>query len=188
MLEQSFPLQVGVSSYTIGTGGTIATARPFNISEAYIRDDGGNDFGMVIRPRDWWNAIGNRSSTITSQIPTDLFYDPQFPLGVINIFPTPLLAYSCYFDTTQDQPGPMVLTTVLSMPPGYERMYVANFAMELVLLGFETTLDQKQLALLAKVASDSMAAVKSTNMTEQIASYDDALISRSNASYNIYRG
>jgi hypothetical protein len=42
---------------------------------------------MEVVPRDKWNQIGNRSSTITSQIPSVLFYDPQFPLGVINVFP-----------------------------------------------------------------------------------------------------
>lgn len=185
--ERSFPLTVGAASYTIGAGGTINTTRPQDITQSYIQDTGGNNYLMTILPRDKWNQIGNRSSTITSQIPTALFYDPQFPLGVINIFPTPLIAYTCFFDGTQDQTTFTTLTQNLAMPPGYERAYVSNLAMEMVLLGFETTLDQKQLALLAKVASDSLASIKSNNITEQIADYDPALVSRAKSTYNIFR-
>lgn len=187
VLERSFTLTVGTASYTIGSGGTINSTRPQDITQAYIQDTGGNNYLMTILPRDKWNQIGNRSSTITSQIPTALFYDPQFPLGVINIFPTPLIAYTCFFDSTQDQTTYTGLTTALSLPPGYERMYVANFAMELVLLGFETTLDQKQLAMLAQVASESKANIKSTNIQEEISDYDPMLVSRAKSTYNIFR-
>ena len=185
--EASFTLQVGVSQYTIGSGGTINVQRPFDIVQAYIQDTGYNNYVMNIRSRDWWNFIGNRGPTITSQIPTDMFYDPQFPLGVINIFPTPLIGYQCFYDNTLNQTTFTSLTTALAMPPGYERAYVSNLAMEMVLLGFETTLDQKQLAMLAKVASDSYGNIKSTNITPQVATYDDALVSRSLATFNIFR-
>ena len=92
--ENSFTLQVGVSAYTIGSGGTINVERPFDILQAYVQDTAGNNYIMDIRDRTWWNFIGNRSSTITSQIPTVLFYDRQFPLGIINVFPTPLVGYT----------------------------------------------------------------------------------------------
>jgi hypothetical protein len=102
-------------------------------------------------------------------------------------FPTPLIAYTCFYDGTQDQTTFTSLTQNLAMPPGYERAYVSNLAMEMVLLGFETTLDQKQLAMLAKVASDSLASIKSNNITEQIVDYDAALVSRASSTYNIFR-
>lgn len=187
VLERSFSLTVGTSSYSIGSTGTIVATRPQDITQAYIQDTGGNNYMMEVLPRDKWNQIGNRSSTITSQIPSVLFYDPQYPLGVINIFPTPLIAYTCYFSSTQDQTRFTDLTTAVSAPPGYERAYVSNLAMEMVLLGFETTLDQKQLAMLAKVASDSLASIKSNNITEQIVDYDPALVSRAKSTYNIFR-
>lgn len=185
--EQSFPIVVGQSAYTIGSGGNINVTRPLEILQAYIQDTGGNNYLMTILPRDKWNQIGNRGSDITSQIPTVLFYDTAYPQATINIFPTPLIAYTCYFDSRLQQVTFSTLTQTLSMPPGYERAYVSNLAMEMVLLGFETTLDQKQLALLGKVAADSLASIKSTNITEQIADYDPMLISRAKSTYNIYR-
>lgn len=186
-LETSFTLTVGTSQYTCGAGGTASTTRPLSVEQAYIQDTGGNNYMMTILPRDKWNEIGNRSSTITSQIPNVLFYDAQYPVGVINIFPTPLIAYTCFFDSRLQQVTFSTLTQSLSMPPGYERAYVSNLAMEMVLLGFETTLDGKQLTLLANVASDSKKNIKTTNITEQIVDYDPMLVSRAKSTYNIYR-
>ena len=188
VLERSFPLVVGTNSYTIGTGGVINVTRPNDIKEAYIQDSIGNNFLMNVLPRDKWNQIGNRSTTMTSQIPDTLFYDPQYPLGVINIFPTPLLTYTCFFDSTQDQVDFSSLTQSLSMPPGYERAMVLNLALELMAAGFPCLLDEKALARLINNASDAKANVKRTNIKEVIADYDPAIVSHSYATYNIYKG
>lgn len=188
VLERSFTLQIGVQSYTIGTGGTINVSRPADISQAYVRDAGGNNFLMEILTRDKWNQIGNRSSSITSQIPDTMFYDPQFPLGVINIFPTPLIAYTCFFDSTQDLVDPASLTATISMPGGYERAYVLNLALELMGAGFPCMLDEKALMRLINNASDAKANIKRTNTREVIADCDEALISTAMQTYNIYRG
>ena len=187
VLERSFTLSVGVASYTIGSGGVINTTRPLDITQAYVQDTNGNNFLMTIRPRDWWNQIGNRSSTITSQIPTDLFYDPQYPLGVINIFPTPLLGYLVFYDSTQQQVDPSALTTTISMPEGYERAYVLGLAMELVSAGFPMMLSPPQWQKLQMNANEAIAAIKRTNIKDVIAGYDAAIVSKSYATYNIYR-
>lgn len=187
VLERSFVLQVMVNSYTIGTGGVINTTRPLDITQAYVRDAGGNDFLMNIKPRDWWNQLGNRSSTITSQIPTDLFYDPQYPLGVINIFPTPLIGYTVFYDSAQQQVDPSALTTSISMPEGYERAYVLNLAIDMQTAGFPCMLDEKDYMQLKENAREAKAAVKRTNIKDVIANYDAAIISKSYATYNIFR-
>lgn len=187
VLERSTTLQVGVSAYTIGTGGVINSARPNDIIQAYVRDAGGNNFLMDVIPRDKWNQIGNRSSTITSQIPDTLFYDPQYPLGVINIFPTPLIAYTLFFDTTQDQVDFALLTTSLTAPPGYERAYVLNLALELMAAGFPCMLDEKALMRLINNASDAKANIKRANIKEVISDYDEAVVSHATPTYNIFR-
>lgn len=187
VLERSFPLVVNTNSYTIGTGGVVNIARPNDITQAYIRDSIGNNFLMEILPRDKWNQIGNRSSTITSQIPDTMFYDPQYPLGVINIFPTPLLTYTCFFDSTQDQVDFASLTATLTTPPGYERCYVLNLALELMAVGFPCMLDEKALMRLINNADDAKANVKRNNIKEVIANYDEAIVSHADSTYNIYR-
>ena len=189
VLERSFNLVVNQQQYTIGTSGTpdITATRPLDILQAYVQDANGNNFLMNIKTRDWWNQIGNRSSTITSQIPTDIFYDPQYPNGVINIFPTPLISYTVYYDSTQDQVDSSVLTTTISMPLGYEQAYVLNLALEMISQGFPSMLKQEELAILMKNAADAKANIKRTNIKDVIANYDAAIVSRSYATYNIYR-
>jgi hypothetical protein len=188
VLEQSFPLVVNQAAYTIGPSGANITApRPLNISQAYVQDSGGNNFLFSIWPRDTWNSMmGNRGPTITSQIPTDMFYDPQYPNGVINIFPTPLIAYTVFFDTTQDQEAFPALTTAFAMPEGYERAYVTNLAVELAANGFPMLLNPVQWAALQESAKESKGNIKRTNIKDVIAEYDDAIVSRSYATYNIY--
>jgi hypothetical protein len=186
VLERSFALQVGVASYTIGSGGVINATRPLDITMAYVRDTGSNNFIMRIQPRDKWNEIGNRGSTITSQIPTDLFYDPQYPLGVINIFPTPLIAYTVFYDSTQQQVDPTALSSTISMPEGYDRAYYLNLALEMAANGFPVMLDDKQYTQLVNNASQAKANVKRTNIKDVISNYDPQIVSRSYATYNIF--
>jgi len=187
VLERSFTLTVGTSSYTIGSGGTLNVTRPLDITEAYVQDTNGNNYNLTIRTRDKWNQIGNRSSTITSQIPTDLFYDPQYPLGVINIFPTPLIAYTVFYDSTQQQVDMSALTTTLSVPEGYEQAYVLNLALQLISAGFPAMLKPEEMATLIENARQAKANIKRTNIKDVIANYDPYIVSRSFATYNIYR-
>lgn len=184
VLERSFTLTIGTQQYTIGSGGTINTTRPYNILQAFVRDSNNNDYPMSILPRYTWNQIGKK--TITSQIPDTLFYDPQYPLGIINIFPVPLAAYTVYFDSVQNQVDFSALTTALSMPEGYERAYVFNLALELMNVGFPCLLDDKAYMRLVNNAAESKANVKRVNQKEVKAEYDAAVVSKSYATYNIY--
>ncbi len=183
-LERSFALVVGQTAYTIGAGGNINATRPFNIIRAFIRDVNNLDYPIQVVPMDRWNDIGQK--TITSQIPNTLFYDPQYPLGVINIFPSPLLNYTVFFDSTSDQLDLAALTTSISLPVGYERAYVLNLALELMNVGFPMMLDDKAFAMLVKNASEAKGNIKRANIKEVISEYDSAVVSRSQATYNIY--
>lgn len=183
-LERSFTLTIGQQQYTIGSGGNINTTRPYDIIQAYVRDTSNLDYPLAIVPQDEWNNIGQKN--ITSQIPTTLFYDSQYPLGVINIFPVPLLPYTVFYDSTSDQVDFSALTTTLSMPPGYELAYVMNLAVLMMQKGWPCLLDQFGKAALIKSADDSKANVKRRNIKEVKAAYDDAIVSKSYATYNIY--
>jgi hypothetical protein len=187
VLERSFALQASKASYTIGSGGDINVVRPLDIPEMYVQDSSGNNFNIQMRPRDWWNQIGNRGPTITSQIPSDAFYDPQYPLGVLNIFPTPLIGYTVFYDSTQQQVDPASLTTSISMPEGYEHAYVLNLALQLISSGFPCMLDDKDYNRLVANAAEAKGNVKRTNIKDVIASYDPILVSRGTPTYNIYR-
>lgn len=184
VLQRSFSMAANQQTYTIGTGGYINSARPYDIISAFIRDANNNDYVMRIVGRQQWDAIGQKY--ITSQIPNTLFYSSEYPLGVINIFPIPLINYTCFFNSTLNQVDYTLLTTSLSLPVGYERAYYLNLALEMMSMGFPCMLNEQGLAMLIENASQAKANIKRANTKEVVADYDPALVSRSYASYNIY--
>lgn len=181
-----FNMTANKSQYTIGTIGTpdINNTWPTQIYDAFITDTNNLDYPLGILTQDKWNNIGDK--TITSQIPTNIFYDRQFPLGVINIFPIPLLSYQVTLNVELQQAGFALLTTQLSVPPGYARAYILNLALELIGQGFPEVLDNNQLARLTENASQAKANIKRANIKEVVSDYDAAIVSKSYATYNIY--
>ena len=184
ILQRNFTLIAGQQTYTIGAGGYVNSTRPFDIISGFIRDSNANDYPLRVIPRIEWDNIGQK--TITSQIPDTLFYDSQYPLGIINIFPIPLLNYTCYFNSTTDEVDYSTLVATLSLPVGYERAYILNVALEMQSVGFPCLLDDKSYARLVANAAESKGNIKRANIKEVVADYDSAIVSRSNATYNIY--
>src|ERR1700677_3706954 len=134
ILEQNFVLMIGQNAYTIGTSGgaSIPQVRPIRLIEgsgaAYLQDTNANNYRVDVVTREQWNQIANRGVMTTSNIPDTLFYDPQFPLGVINIWPTPISAYTLFFDSFQQIAEFANLAQVVSLPPGYNLAIQANLA------------------------------------------------------------
>lgn len=184
ILQRSFALTIGTQTYTIGTGGTINSTRPSNIITAFVRDQNNIDYPMQVIPRQQWDDI--ISKTNNSQIPLYLFYDSQYPLGIINIFPVPLLAYTVFFNTSTDQVEYSNLTTSLSLPVGFERCFVLNLALDMQSAGFPCLLDDKAFARLLENASEGKANIKRGNQKEYIAEFDPYLTINGNPTYNIY--
>lgn len=184
-LQRSFTLTANTQSYTIGSGGVINVARPLDITQAFVRDGNGQDYGLDIVTREIWNTIGDKS--ITSQIPTTLFYDSGFTLGTIYIFPVPTVALTVFYDSTTNQVTFSTLTQSLSMPPGYERCFVQNLALELMASGYPCLLNPIQLQALVDSAREGKANIKRTNIKEVLASVDEALVNHASATYNPYR-
>ena len=180
----SHTLVANTQSYTIGSGGTINTTWPVDIIQAYVRDANNIDYPLEIIPQAKWERIGYKSNT--AQIPSVLFYDTQYPLGVIYIFPVPTLAYTLYFTSKILQTNFSTMTHSLSAPPAYERAYILNLAMELQSAGFPSNLSPQDYASLVTNASEAKGNLKRNNIKEVIADYDDAIVSRSAATWNIY--
>jgi len=181
----SHTMTANVSSYTIGSGGDIDTTRPDNILQAWIRDTTNNiDFPMTQLPQNEWNNIGYKGNT--SQIPTNYFYDPQYPLGIVNLFPAPLQAYELRMNAMLQLTQFSTLTHSTSLPPVYERAYILNLQLEMMSYGFVNGLDEREFANLVSNASDAKANLKRNNIKEELANYDSAIVSRSEATYNVY--
>ncbi len=185
-LEQSFPLVANKQSYTIGPTGSpdITAPRPLAIltgpGAAYLVDVNQNRYPINVIEQDQWNAIGLLNET--SDLPDTLFYDPQFPLGIINIFPLPLLAYTVYFDARLQLQSIANLATAFSLPPGYIQAIIDNLALK-AWSYFKQGNPPDWMVLEAR---ESLGDIKRTNIKQSPAPYDTAVVSRAASTYNIY--
>lgn len=183
-LTQTFPLVPTQAQYTIGPGGNINGTRPLRISDAagaaYLLDPQGNRYGVDVIDQQTWNM--RTTAVANSNLPDTLMYDPQFPLGLINIWPTPNTTYTCSFMSYLQLTDFTTLDTVFSFPPGYKLMMTTNLAVALKPYFKDAQLDP----IIVQRASESKAAVKRTNMRTQIAVFDPEIVSRGSSVYNIY--
>ncbi len=77
-------LTAGTKSYTIGATGTIATARPESIIDAYVAS-GGLDHTVRIIGEKEYNKLAQKG--LGFDWPTKLWYNPGYPNGTINLWP-----------------------------------------------------------------------------------------------------
>ncbi len=186
-IEQSTALIAAKQQYTIGSGGDVNVTRPLRIKDgpgaAYVQDTNGNNYPLDVLPLDSWNMIGNRGAQVTANIPMVLFYDPAFPLGKLNFYPTPNQGgFTAFWDSYLQLTTFASLTTALSLPPGYSLAIKSNLAVE-VKPYFKTA--QLDPLIIAK-ASKSKANIKITNKRLNEALMDAALVARSGYAYNIF--
>lgn len=188
ILEQSFALIPGQQSYTVGPGGYIDGQRPIKILDgpgtAYVQDTNGNNYGVTVVPRDQWNLYGNRSELITSDFPDTLFYDPQFPLGIVNVMPIPTINYTMFFDSYSQLADLPTLASTLSLPPGYKRAITANLAVTAkpYFISAGAQIDPLIVAEALKTHGD----IKRSNMRPNVAIMEPELVSKAQISYNPY--
>ena len=190
ILEQSFPLVPGKSQYSIGTSGgaDVSSTRPIRIIEgqgaAYVQDGSGNNFSIDVVTRQAWNEIGNRSSLTSSNLPDTLFYDPQMPLGLLNLWPQPNAGgYTVFFDSYLQLADASVLTSQFTLPPGYEKAIQDNLAVELWPFCF---VGKPLPPYIEKAARASLATIKRANKRNNLAPYDKELNPRGQSVYNPY--
>jgi hypothetical protein len=182
----NFPLVPGQGTYTIGAGGQVNVPRPQDLlvgpGRAYLTDQTQNRYPVEVVPQDKWQMIGNIS--INSQVPDTAWYDPQFPLGIINIFPLPLISYTITFNTILELVSFATLQTAYAMPQGYQEAIECNLAVELkpyFPAGGALS------PVVMKLAMEGKGNIKRANLKEVVAVYDTEIVSRGSPTYNIFR-
>lgn len=183
--EQSGTLVVGQSQYTIGTGGNFNLVRPLRVIDgpgaAYILDPNGNKYSVDVRPRDSWNLISNPTE-VTANVPTDIFYDPQYPLAVMNVFPIPNISWTLFWDSYLPFTAFSGVSTPVSLPPGYTKALADNLAVEA--WPYFKPDGAPPPALLIRQAAISKGVVKRNNRRDNQAVYDREIVA--GAAYGTY--
>jgi hypothetical protein len=167
------------AAYTIGnpTGGPagdFAITRPTRVDRIDVQVLSNPlqplEIELEMLNTDQWADIPVKN--ISSPIPQKVYYDDQFPLAIMNLYPVPSVAvnYVMYswgvFTSFPD------LTTDITFPDGYDELLRYNLAIRLAPEYNRQT--APEVALLAKAA---IANIKSINITPIYSRCDDALLS-----------
>ncbi len=172
---EGFTLTAGTGAYSIGS--SVNTDRPIRIEYAYIRDNG-KDHPLDLIDNDRYNAIVDKS---LQGLPRYLFYNPQYSLGEVYLWPVPDKNYSLYLDSWKPFTKFQNLTDNVNFPPGYERALKYNLAVELA-PEYGKPLPPEIVA----VAQESLKDIQSVNAFHVEASLDVPCGNR--GSFNIYTG
>lgn len=125
----------GSQTYTVGPGAQFNVSRPANLVSAYCRQLGTPGL-PVDYPLDLLHSItdfSRLSLKTMASLPCAVWYDPQFPVGVLHVWPVPDSQYEVHiqslapiknFDTAYDD---------LLLPGEYEEAIVLNLAARLCL-------------------------------------------------------
>ncbi len=159
---ENFTLTAGQAIYTIGEEGTedFDTARPIRILNAYIKENN-IDYGIEVdMTRTEYAEISLKE---TETFPSRLYYDPQFPSAKIKFNAEPDTTYAFYLISEKPLALPTTLTTTLYFPLEFNRAMVYNLAIEVAI-----SEDNKLPSDVAKIAEESLRAVKTSNMNERL--------------------
>lgn len=185
ILEQSVLMVPGIARYTIGPGGAINGPRPIRLiggpGSAYLMDTNGNKYGVEVVPQDRWNMVTS-NSLVDANVPIYIFYDPQNPLGIINVWPVPNIGWTLYFDSYLQLIDFGNIDSPLSFPPGYKKAIQDCLAVELWPYCFKSEVS----STVVELAMKSKGNIKRSNIRENVAIYDAGLISKSGQVYNVY--
>lgn len=124
----SIALTANQTSVTVGPSGATITARPVRVlSESYI-DLSGASFPLSLLDLQQYNAIGVKAD---SGIPQGIYVQPDMPNITVTFWPIPSQAMTLRLWSDKMVTSFPALTTVMSLPPGYENALPSMLAVEL---------------------------------------------------------
>ena len=171
LFRLAFALTGGVQSYTIGTSGTFNTDRPLKIESASISvsSSGAVEYPLRILNLTEWNLILEKGTS--SNIPTDLYVDNDYPLATINLYPKPSTAYYLILYSLKPLTSISTLDSSVSFPPGYEEAIIYNGAIRLA-----PEYGKQVSEAVALIAQESKANIKRSNYSSIYLRADNALL------------
>lgn len=125
----TYTLTASLSPHTIGPSGTFnVTQRPVEIVSAGLiltASDPDVRIPIAIRDAQWW--AGQSVKALSTSIPTDLYYEPAWPIGKLFFWPVPDTAYGVELHTRVVLAS-LALTDTFSLPPGYQNALTRTLA------------------------------------------------------------
>lgn len=186
LILQGLTMIPGQYKYTIGVGAELDMTRPIRIPEgfgtAFVLDNTGNRYPLEIIQEDRWNQIGNIAQ-VNANIPLYLWYNPQYPWGIIHLYPIPTVSFQVFFNSYLQFERFDDINVNVFLPPGYVLAIKRNLALELAPY-YPTAVVSQRLDESARIAKGN---VKRSNFKPVVAQYDGELVAKAKATFNIYR-
>ena len=129
MQDQSINLANGNTTKTIGPTGDLVTTRPTNIDDAYILYSGDSIPVKIIEYASEYVYIPDKTTTDT--YPLKIAYNPEMPDGRIYMYPLPNATSVLHVITRTPVTAFALVSTTISLPPGWEDALAANLALYL---------------------------------------------------------
>ena len=158
--------------------------RPVNIASASLILPGASpvDLPIQIRDNEWWASKSTKS--IASTIPTDLYYEPNFPNGSLYFWPTPNAPYTVRLEGNVVLQEFVTLDDCFIAPQAYRSAVTLTLAEELCdIWGTATPPNLPRRAMKARDALQS-----NNNLPPRIASADHGTFSSPSADFNYMTG
>ncbi len=115
---------------TIGpTGQWVTATRPVSLGGANLiltTSTPNVQLPITLRDSQWW--LGQTVPTLQTTIPTDLYYQPDWPNGSLFFWPVPTVAYDVELMARALLTETFVLTTAFTLPPGYQEALTLTLA------------------------------------------------------------
>lgn len=148
----------GAASYTIGSGGNCNTTWPSAIAGGFVRI-GGVDYNLKAIGPQRYREISLKS---LGSIPTYIWYNPVYPLGVIYIYPL-TSSGTAYLDSLKALSEPAAVTSDVAFPPAYDEAIKWNLALRLC-----PEYGKEPSALIVGLAKSALDDIETKNFAAQI--------------------
>lgn len=181
--REEFSLVSGTQSYTIGPSGTFNTGRPLAIEVAKIEDQTITptpEYPLDLIDLNQWANIVQKD--IDASIPTKLYYEETYPLGILHFWPKPQGSLKAALYMWKALTQIANADTTIAFPQGYEYAFLYNFALALC-----SEYGKEPSATLLSLAIESKANIKSLNIKDVLMSTELATVSQPNY-YKIFSG
>ena len=165
-IKENFTLTAGVGNYSWGTGGSINTARPNQVTGAYILEGGTTTHPVDIITEGTYRGISVKDTT---GLPYSLFFHSNYPLASLYLYPVPDSAYVLYLDSYKPftETSSFGLTTdTISFPSYYEEPIIYNLAIRLAPEYGKTI--SSEVGAIAKSSLDALINANVSGRVEQI--------------------
>jgi hypothetical protein len=120
-----------LASVTIGASGTINTARPIRITAAEVISANSIPRAAAVVTADQWAARRGADDTATSDWADVVFPDYGFTQTTVRVHPKINIGSALVLYSLKPLTEFSLVSTTVSMPPGYEEALVYNFAVKI---------------------------------------------------------